>query len=1003
MRKSLLIYLITFLWGSQVQAQTPDSLFLNNIKEYLQQQPDGEMASEYLKLKKVYRDTRKREVSFFFSTHLEYYPLREKHVQEVKEILKNTLQKKYKNYRVTVFVGEQSRDTKKGRNKWLKGYPYAPKQTIEELLPNAYRYTQKKDPKRIMQPLAKKGTVHVKNISRPYEVEKGLAGKHLALWHSHGWYYENKLDRWEWQRARVFQTVEDLLPMAFVQPFLVPMLENAGANVYLPRERDTQKHMVIVDNDDRVQGYQEHIKVQAGGTGFAVGKTPYQERENPFQQGTFRTFKGQTKAAEAIAWRPEIPETGEYAVYVSYGKHKSATTAATYTVHHKGGKTDFEVNQQMGAGTWVYLGTFELEKGNTAAVTLSTKAKGIVTADAVRFGGGMGDIARNGKLSGRARYLEGARYYMQFAGMPDTLVYTTTDGESDYRDDYRGRGEWVNYLVGAPMGPNKERKTEGLNIPIDLSLAFHTDAGHLLSDTTVGTLMIYSTLDAETEKYFPNGVSRYANRDLADIVQTQIVDDLRVLTDSIWTRRPMWDKRYSEAALPNVPSILLELLSHHNFQDMKFALDPNFRFDVSRAIYKGILKYMSVQHGYDYVVQPLAVRALSAEFVEEGNVKLSWKPTIDPLEPTALPNRYVVYTKKEGEGYDVGRVVTEPTIVLRNLDRSSIYSFKVTALNEGGESFPSHEIAACYTGEETVLVIDAFDRVSAPATIEAEGVQAFADHIDQGVAWGTDLSYIGSQYDYRTDSPWQDDDNPGHGASHADHETALVAGNTFNYALTHGQAICGVGYSFVSVSREAVEEGMVDLEAYKAIDIIFGEQKTTAAQRKGIPDRYQVFPVKFRQQLRQYFAQGGAAFLSGAYVGSDLFFEVNGLPKATDHPDILFARDELQMLGRTNQADRKGQIIAEDKRFSSLANIQYNKALNDTIYAVESPDGIEPMTEEGRTIARYSSNSISAGIAVEGASKKVILGFPFETIQGVEVREKVMEDVLRYLLMKNEE
>ena len=37
--------------------------------------------------------------------------------------------------------------------------------------------------------------------------------------------------------------------MAYTLPFLVPMLENAGATVFIPRERDWQVHEVIVDND----------------------------------------------------------------------------------------------------------------------------------------------------------------------------------------------------------------------------------------------------------------------------------------------------------------------------------------------------------------------------------------------------------------------------------------------------------------------------------------------------------------------------------------------------------------------------------------------------------------------------------------------------------------------------------------------------------------------------------------------------------------------------------
>ncbi|MEG2820574.1 MAG: xanthan lyase, partial [Muribaculaceae bacterium] len=60
---------------------------------------------------------------------------------------------------------------------------------------------------------------------------KGLDGNIIAMWQSHGWYFEPKLNRWEWQRARIFQTVEDLYTQSYVMPFLMPMLENAGAYV----------------------------------------------------------------------------------------------------------------------------------------------------------------------------------------------------------------------------------------------------------------------------------------------------------------------------------------------------------------------------------------------------------------------------------------------------------------------------------------------------------------------------------------------------------------------------------------------------------------------------------------------------------------------------------------------------------------------------------------------------------------------------------------------------
>ncbi|MCK7533363.1 MAG: hypothetical protein MZV63_21190 [Marinilabiliales bacterium] len=64
----------------------------------------------------------------------------------------------------------------------------------------------------------------------------------------------------------------------------------------------------------------------------------------------------------------------------------------------------------------------------------------------------------------------------------------------------------------------------------------------------------------------------------------------RVLFNPEWTRRGLWDRSYYEARKPDVPAMLLELLSHQNLADQRYGLDPRFRFHVSRAVYKGILQ-----------------------------------------------------------------------------------------------------------------------------------------------------------------------------------------------------------------------------------------------------------------------------------------------------------------------------------------------------------------------------------------------------------------------------
>ncbi len=586
------------------------------------------------------------------------------------------------------------------------GYSFsirALQEPIEELVPNYYRAdTVALDVRRLPRAAVERPEPIVRNVSSPVTASRGLAGGNIGLWHSHGLYYNRNEDRWMWQRARLFESVEDLGPMMFTIPYLVPMLENAGARVFLPRERDTQRNEVIVDNDSSATGHSEKGSWKAGtGPGFGIGTPPYSGPHNPFTAGTYRETSSDAVPSVSTAWTPDIPETGSYAVYISYAAAPTNVSDARYIVYHAGGATEFLVNQRIGGGTWVYLGSFRFyagthpDSGGVVLTNESEQAGRTITADAVRFGGGMGVIARNGVTSGRPKYIEGARYYLQFAGVPDTLVYNLNADQHDYKDDYQSRGEYINYLRGAPYGPNGNRLVPGLGIPMDLSLAFHTDAGITTNDTVIGTLSIYSIEAKDSARVFPDSMSRLANRDLADLVQTQLVDDIRALHDPAWSRRSLRNADYSECVRPNVPSVLLELLSHQNLFDTKFMLDPRFQFDASRAIYKAMLRFLATQERRPCVVQPLPVTHMAATLIDGPSVRLTWRPQPDPLEPGATPARYIVYQRTEDGGFDNGRIVQDTSVVIGPLEPGRICGFKVTAVNDGGESFPSEILSVC--------------------------------------------------------------------------------------------------------------------------------------------------------------------------------------------------------------------------------------------------------------------------------------------------------------------
>ena len=811
---------------------------------------------------------------------------------------------------------------------------------------------------------------------------QGLSGRHIALWQSHGRYWEAETDRWEWQRSANHTTIEDIYTQSYVLPFLIPMLENAGAVVITPRERDIQPQEVVCDNDPAFEGpregllrkkgsYSEKGRWSQAGTGFADARERYSGYENPFTMGSARmcnTTRGDEEASSAI-WRPDIPERGRYAVYVSYKTLQNSTTDARYTVHHLGGETLVHVNQQMGGSTWIYLGAYLFEKGTEGFVELTSRseAPGIVSADAVRFGGGMGKVERGGTLSELPAHAEGALYNMQYSGMDLTLL---DRWEDDYTRDYAGRGIWVQDLSG---GSRVNPSEKGKRIPVDLSLAFHSDAGNTPNDSIVGTLAIY-TLKANRSDVLPNGESRMNGRLLGDIVQTQVVNDIRKTFEPDWTRRHLWDRSYSESRTTGVPGLLLELLSHMNFADMRYGLDPSFRFTASRAVYKGLLKYLSTRYGCQYVVQPLPVHGFSVRLDTAGHALLSWQASPDALEPTATPKWYKVYTRTDDGDFDAGKQIQDNSCRI-SMEKGHLYSFRITACNEGGESFPSEVLAAGVpeAGGRKVLVVNTFNRVSGPTWFDTPTHAGFTD-TDAGVPWGTDILYAGSVNEYDRSVPWTDDDNPGFGGSYWDKAGGRIAGNTFDFVSLYGKALLRSGYSFESVSEEVFDGSS---KAFATI-LVCGKQVTTRIGRGAVPDRYTLFTPHLQDALRRYTSEGGHVLLSGAYIGTDAWSNIyQGVPKAPESTRT-FIQDVLGYKWITNHGDRSGTV--EPSFPSGLKVLHYNRDFSPSIYRVENPDGIGPASARTKTLMRYHGTNIPAATWYEAGSYKVAaFGFPLET------------------------
>ena len=820
----------------------------------------------------------------------------------------------------------------------------------------------------------------VSNASQPSTITHGLNGRHLSVWASHGRYYDQHTLSWEWQRPSLFCTNEDLFTQTIVVPYLIPMLENAGAVVFTPRERDWQRHEVIVDNDMAAPfvSYQEqnyrHTWNYSPGKGFAFHEGDYHDGENPFEAGTARmveTTRSKSKLCTAT-YQPNLPENGRYAVYVSYQTLENSVDDAHYTVWHKGQKTDFLVNQQMGGSTWVYLGTFDFEKGsshrNRVVLTNHSSHQGVVTTDAVRFGGGMGNTERGGRTSGLPRCLEGSRYYAQWAGMPYE-VYSSKQGNNDYGDDINSRSLMTNLLCG---GSAYAPDSVGRHVPIELALAVHSDAGHTDTGTGVyGTLTICTTHFGDS--LLAAGKSRCMSRELADLLLNNTTKDLKAVYGE-WTKREVYDRNYSESRNPVVPSAILETMSHQNFGDMRYGQDPNFRFTLARSVYKTLLRYISEKHNRSAVVTPLAPTSFRIELDERrGEARLSWTPAEDPQEPSAYPNGYIVYTAMGNDDFDNGVHVTHNSYSL-HLRPGVLYSFQVRAANKGGISFPTQTLSALYTPEakHSVLIVDGFHRLSSPAFCG----QGFRLDLDPGVSYGRTCGWLGQQQVFDT-SRLGVTDSTGLGFSTDELAGCFIAGNDFNDVRLHAEAIqSAMKYNIVSCSSDAVLQ--MPLQDFSAIDFMLGLDYDDGHSL--VP--YRALTTDVQQAMLIATEQGKSLLVSGAYIGTD----------ATTADQQAFLERLLKCrFGGQNQSP-SGMVQGLGIEFG------YHHQLNEQHYAAHHTDVLLPVGNSAFSAMAYGDKS-SAAVAYEGNDYRCLtMGFPFECIKESGKRKAIMQGLMKYLI-----
>lgn len=831
--------------------------------------------------------------------------------------------------------------------------------------------------------------------SRPQGSTYTLDGTHLYITPSHGRYY--KYGDWHWQRPKFNASREDLLTQDIVNPLLIPMLEHAGAIVTSARERDPQTHECVLDNDtpDHHGSYVEHSGIDdwqtAETTAFGCCPGMLNDSIEPFTLGTARfvhttTTKSTEQACPSATYIPNIPKSGLYAVYVSYVTLPASVSDAHYVVRHCGVETHFRVNQQMGEKTWLYLGTFRFEKGkdlNRASVSIyaDSHESGFVTTDAVRFGGGIGQTTRgeDTDASGVPRILEGARYNTQWCGLPLGISNYDTE-DNDYNDDIRSRSRFANYLAGgSPTLPDRE----GLKVPLALSLALHTDAGKRWGNNNVGSLTICTTTrDDETTavsmpaandntiltrpRRYPSGISRKAARDFADLAIQGLQRDLSALIGKSWSRREIFDRNYGETRTPSIPAIIVEGLSHENFADMRFAHDPHFRFALARSLYKSVARMThQLFDKAEPIIQPLPVSNLTAMLNNScDSVTIAWTPTLDPIEDTASPTDYIIYISSDADrDFDNGQLTSGSTAVRIPLIAGHLYSFKVSAVNAGGESMPSHTLYAYRSTASTatkVWLVDGFDRLSGPAYTDGSNPD-FDLKTDIGVPYIYTLGLCGDL-----------------GGTNGTLTGRIVAGNDGNILSPYAKAMAVADCChFASGTAEAISSGYCQkaIEDAEAIVYAAGQNADFRHNLK----HYEAIPASICQKLGAYVASGGNLMVSGQYIASE----------SVSHQPLQRLMSET--LGGCYQTSLPLDSLGEHRLYDSPNADHYFVQKADVITTASSSDTSQQWMQ-------YNNGMTAAVARQKNQTRTVFFAYPLDAIQDKELRDKQITEALQYIL-----
>ncbi len=755
-----------------------------------------------------------------------------------------------------------------------------------------------------------------------------LTGKIVYVHGGHGLTADNLgSGSWSYQRPEIEEIVEDLSNQDMMS-FLVEFLWNAGATVVPLRPVGHQLNEVVLDNDDTEVTFVGSWNNSSSTVFYgSPGDTPYRWTNTSSSETAYARY------------RPNIPEDGFYPVY-SWTRAGSDRVDQLYRVTHSGGTTEVSVNHQRVGNGLVYLGTYYFEQGADGYVDISNEnsQSGVVIADMIRFGNGVGDIDRGGGVSGTSRENEPALYWIQAhlgQGVSSSEYRTSS---SDRSATVSASPRWAEYMNRESDGSLSDR----------VFVSFHSNAG---SGANRGVLGLY------------NGNNRPGSATpnqflLADLLASEINDDMVALNGTFehnWFNRnnPTLDRSDIEFGEINNEVInnefdatIVEWAFHDNSQDLDLMRDADVRNVVARSTYQGLVRYFNnVDSGATPVsFLPDPVTDVSAETNGDGTVTISWTPPAFSAIGGGTPTGYMIYGSLNGYGFDGGTYVAgggATSHTMTGLDSANgTHYFKVVAVNAAGESLGSQVVAATplpSVPASKVLIVNGFDRID-KNTNDREG---------QPNGWVVDRVRLRGQ-------------------------------NSGDYAVQVAEAIeaFNPALGIDTAQNESIIAGDILLGDYDTVVWILGNESTAD----------DTFNTTEQTLVTNFINGGGDLFVSGAEIGWDLEASGNGQSFFNNTLRGDYVSDDA---GTYNVAGVGGSI------FDGLS---FGFDDGTIFYDAQFPDVINPTAGATSALSYVGGTGGSAAIQKKGSTDGdvVMFGFPFEIITDASDREDVMAAVLTF-------